>query len=551
MQAKRKYLPILLAVLMAMATVAACSGGGGGGQGQTWFNLPSLSVAFDANGNASVYGIGLGPLLTPDQLQMLQALGQKVELRIGYNGVHVYVNGEDQIYLAWDDESVANLLAVAAGIPGGDAIAEGLPWLRRIGLGAAITLPAADGAALDLPRWRGETAISAEPSAQPGDPLVLGVSFDESGSGSIGSIPGSALAALTGGANPLQLDAALLGQLRSLGIGNIQVATTPSGIALTVDGKRMPGIAYDAAYLGRLKNLLPAVLAGDQPTQNLLGGVLTQLPSLNLAVTADLTGEPTELQLPDLPVEVEEDGGLQLLGLELPGVTLPAETLQPLRDAGIGQLALDLSTESIDIAVDGQTLPRIRFGPNGLNILAGIASTQAGLPAPLLDALTGSLLQDGLSTRIALSGAAEDVAVPGEPSFAPAELGEMAAPVIHLSATIRDGQIVSAAGLSADQLAGLGVDLPLLPEAVTKIFADLNASTVEIVNSGNTLSLLVDGTELVVLDHDAASLSAALVLAKPYLAGTPLESPALQEFLTSQILPMMPALDLAVRVTIE
>ena len=309
MQAKRKYLPILLAVLMAMATVAACSGGGGG-QGQTWFNLPSLSVAFDANGNASVYGIGLGPLLTPDQLQMLQALGQKVELRIGYNGVHVYVNGEDQIYLAWDDESVANLLAIVGAIPGGDTAAEGLPWLRRIGLGAAITLPAADGAALDLPRWRGETAISAEPSAQPGDPLVLGVSFDESGSGSIGSIPGSALAALTGGANPLQLDPALLGQLRSLGIGNIQIATTPSGIALTVDGKRMPGIAYDAAYLGRLQNLLPAVLAGDQATQNLLGGVLTQLPNLNLAVTADLTGKPTELQLPDLPVSVGEDGSL-------------------------------------------------------------------------------------------------------------------------------------------------------------------------------------------------------------------------------------------------
>jgi len=550
MQAKRKFLPILLVIIVTMLGMAACSGGGGG-QGKTMFNLPSTPINVDANGSASIYGIGLGQVLTPDLVKQLQALGQKVELRIGYNGIHVYVNGEDQTYLAWDDESVANLLAIVGAIPGGDAVAEGLPWLRRIGLGAAITLPAADGAALDLPRWRGETAISAEPSAQPGDPLVLGVSFDESGSGSIGSIPGSALAALTGGTNPLQLDAALLGQLRSLGIGNIQIATTPSGIALTVDGKRMPGIAYDAAYLGRLQNLLPAVLSGDQATQNLLGGVLTQLPSLNLAVTADLTGEPTELQLPDLPVAVGEDGSLQLLGLALPGVTLPAETLQPLRDAGVGQLALDLSTESIDIAVDGQTLPRIRFGPNGLNILAGIASTQAGLPAPLLDALTGSLLQEGLSTRIALSGAAEDAVALSEPSFAPAELGGMAAPVIRLSASIRDGQIVSAAGLSADQLAGLGVELPVLPDAVTKIFADLNASTVEIVNSGNTLSLLTDGTELLSLDHDAASLSAALALAKPYLAGTPLESPALQEFLTGQILPMMPALDLAVRVTIE
>ena len=45
---------------------------------------------------------------------MLQALGQKVELRAGFNGIHVYVNGEDQAYLAWDNESASNLESLLA-----------------------------------------------------------------------------------------------------------------------------------------------------------------------------------------------------------------------------------------------------------------------------------------------------------------------------------------------------------------------------------------------------------------------------------------------------
>ncbi|MCB0048139.1 MAG: hypothetical protein KDE24_01145, partial [Caldilinea sp.] len=145
MQAKRKFLPILLVIIVTVLVVAACSGGGGG-QGKTMFNLPSTPVNVDANGAASIYGIGLGQLLTPDQVQQLQALGQKVELRVGHNGIHVYVNGEDQAYLAWDDESAGNLQELLAGVPGAETAAQALPWLRRVGLGASINVPAASGA---------------------------------------------------------------------------------------------------------------------------------------------------------------------------------------------------------------------------------------------------------------------------------------------------------------------------------------------------------------------------------------------------------------------
>ena len=107
MQAIRKFLPILLVVVVVLFVVAACSGSGAG-QDKTWFNLPSTAINVDASGAASVYGIGLGQMLTPDQVALLQALGHKVELRAGFNGVHVYINGEDQAYLAWDNETAAN-----------------------------------------------------------------------------------------------------------------------------------------------------------------------------------------------------------------------------------------------------------------------------------------------------------------------------------------------------------------------------------------------------------------------------------------------------------
>ncbi|MCB0133664.1 MAG: hypothetical protein KDD75_00960, partial [Caldilineaceae bacterium] len=377
MQAKRKFLPILLVIIVTVLVVAACSGGGGG-QGKTMFNLPSTPVNVDANGAASIYGIGLGQLLTPDQVQQLQALGQKVELRVGHNGIHVYVNGEDQAYLAWDDESAGNLQELLAGVPGAETAAQALPWLRRVGLGASINVPAASGAALDIPRWRGETAISPQQPETTKDPLALGVSFDESGSGSLGAIPGSVIASLTGGANPLQLDPATLAQLKGLGINALAVQTTPAGIELTVNGKKMPGIAYDSAYLARTLNLLPAVAGGAVP-DDLLQMAAEQLPGLNVALNVDLTGQPTDFKLSELPVKIGDSGNLEVMGIAIPGVSLPADTLQQLRDLGVSQLAVNASTEALNLAVDGKALPSIRFAPGGLATIAGIAGAQSGI----------------------------------------------------------------------------------------------------------------------------------------------------------------------------
>jgi hypothetical protein len=289
----------------------------------------------------------------------------------------------------------------------------------------------------------------------------------------------------------------------------------------------------------------------DEVTSNLISGVVEQLPSMNLGLNVDLTGAPVEFKLPDLPIKIGEGGSLELLGLAVPGLALPAETLQPLRDLGVEQLALSASTEEINIAVDGQALPRIRFGPDGLNTLLGAVGPQTGLPAPVLTTLTDALLRDGINTRIALAGELTDVAAPGEPTFAPADLGDLTAPSIRLNATVQNGQIVAIGGLPADALAALGVELPALPPDVMKILSDLGADTVQIINTPNNLSIQINGTELLSIDYDSASLAAALKLAGPYLAGTPLEDPAVMKLVQEVILPIAPAADLQVVLTIE
>lgn len=550
MQAKRTFLPILLVVVFVVFVIAACSAGAGG-QDKTWFNLPSVPVDIDANGAASVYGIGVAQL-PPEQVQLIQSLGQKVELRAGANGIHVYIDGQDQPYIAWDSESAANLEKLLANAPTTAPAAPVIPWLRRIGLGAAVSVPPASGSAKDIPAWRGETAVAPQTPANQMQALSLGVSFDESGAGSIGGIPGNLLAPLTGGANPLQLDPGLLAQLKGFGIENLGIQTTPSGLAINVNGAPMPGLAYDGTYLERLAGLLPSLPGIDAATAGLVSSITGQLPAMNLGLNVDLSGQPVDLKLSDLPVKLGDDGSLQVMGLAIPGVTLPMETLQPLRDLGVSQLALNASTEAINIAVDGKTLPRIRFAPDSMATVAGIVGSQTGLPPALLDAGLNTLLKDGgITTRIALSGEVDQSAAPAEATYAPAELGDMAAPVIRAKIGVKGGQIVSIGNLSAEQLAQLGVTLPALPPNVMQILSDLNAKTVDIVNTPNNLSIQVNGAELMSIDYDAASLATALELAKPYLAGTPLEDPAVMQLIVEQILPIAPAADVTVQITVE
>ena len=49
---------------------------------------------------------------------MLQSANiQQLEVRIGYNGIHLYLNGLDMPYLSWDADSVTTLQGVLVSLP--------------------------------------------------------------------------------------------------------------------------------------------------------------------------------------------------------------------------------------------------------------------------------------------------------------------------------------------------------------------------------------------------------------------------------------------------
>ncbi|MCB0104806.1 MAG: hypothetical protein KDE53_02835, partial [Caldilineaceae bacterium] len=68
----------------------------------------------------------------------------------------------------------------------------------------------------------------------------------------------------------------------------------------------------------------------------------------------------------------------------------------------------------------------------------------------------------------------------------------------------------------------------------------------ELATDAGKLNLLLDGETALTVNYDQPSLTAALDLAGPFLAGTPLENPAVRTLVQEQILPLVPAADLDV-----
>ena len=262
MQARRKLLPILLVILalfVAAMAVAACGGSGEvDSRGQTWMNFPSVPVNVDANGAANIYGLGIGQVLPPEQVAMLQSMGdaQRLEARVGFEGVAVYKNGEDALNVLWNDESQTNLQELLRQMPGAAMAADYLPMLRDVGVGVAVNLPPTQGApALAVPKWTGPTAFEPSTPANTTPPIEIGfLSFDPSGEALIAGIPASALGI------PLQLDAGTMAMLQQLGIGDVTVDTQTDGMHLMLNGKPLPVIAYNDSSLATLQSMLTPLL---------------------------------------------------------------------------------------------------------------------------------------------------------------------------------------------------------------------------------------------------------------------------------------------------
>ncbi|MBK8049614.1 MAG: hypothetical protein IPK16_22395 [Anaerolineales bacterium] len=474
-----------------------------------------------------------------------------MQVRIGANSLAIYANGQQLPSVSWDKDSLANVKMLAGAVP---ALA-GLDLGQLTSVGSGFTLniePAAGKAKLNIPKWTGETTFATEQPAADAKPLVLDfLAIDDSGKIATSGLDLDALAPLLGGA-ALAVPPDLLATLKSLGAEDLSIKTTPNGITLSLDGKPLPSLSYDSAALAALSPLLGPLsgMAGDQLA--MVQDQLTKLPGLDATIDVNLTGQPKGGELPQLDVKLTDTGGVNLLGLDIPGVTLPADTIKQLEDAGIQNLALNVKGDSILANINGQALPKINLSPEGMKVLVGLASgAAAGLPAGAIEAALGSIKGDGLKLTLALPGTPGEVATPTEPTLTPPDLGDLSAPTFKLEAVVKDGQITSVGGLSADQLKALGVELPALPPNINDILKSLNASSLDIVTEANVLKILVNGAEAMNMQYDAASLAALWNLAKPNLAGSPVADPALQKLIEEQILPLLPGSNIAVKITVE
>ncbi len=559
MQARAKIAIAFVVVIIAIVVLVVI---GRGTTGRTWFNLPSINVNVQADGSARVFGYNLGPILPASLVQQLQAANvQKLDVRIGNNGVHIAANGAELPYLKWNDASVAQvqeILPRLPQVPNGQMIANALPWLRTIGLGAAINLPPASGAAaLDIPRWQGETDVTAEtPESLAIGPLTIGsLTFDPQGNMLLEGVPAANLEPLLGMSLPA-LDANTLGLLNTLGAENVQVAVHPNGIDLSLNGNPLPSIAYDTARLNQVSALLPAFVQ-DPALVETINQVVPLLPATQATVAVSFTGEQAvETELADVSIAIEPDGSVRTLGFPVgPAGTVPVETVQQLQSAGVQRLDVSLQEQGLFLAANGQPLPNITWTGDSLATVAGIAGPMVGTDAEGILSLVEVATNVGPNVSLTVPPAegAEAVEVAEEPNFAlqPVEASPTA-PMMRVTASVdANGNLTMLGGLSAEEFSQLGIALPALPADLVATLQSTGAREIQLATDPGVLNVRLDGADALMVNYDEASLLAALAIATPLAGDSPLGDPSVNQLVREQIIPQVPAANVDVVLALQ
>jgi hypothetical protein len=546
MQARPKIVKILVVALLVSLILAAC---GGGSTGKTWFNLPSARVRIQPDGAMRVYGFNVGYFPQPALIQQLQAANiQQLEVRIGYNGIHVYANGQDLPYVKWDEASVNTLrdiLPRLPNVPNADTIASALPWLRTIGLGVLLDLPLAQGQSkLDIPRWRGETQITTDAAAEPTlGPITIGsLAFDPQGQAIIEGVPASTLEQALGMALPLALDANTLGILQGLGAEAVNVRVHGNGIDLSLNDRPLPGIAWDQPRLNTLLTNVPAFVA-DPALVDTLNQVVPLLNGADVTLAVSFTGEQAaETVLSPIEVNISENGDLSVLGIPVAPGAVPADALASLQAANVQQLALSVQPTGISVAANGQTLPTITWTEESLPVLAQVIGPMAGGEDLINTVLPVALgLGPNVKINVPPAAGAEAVEIPAEITYEiqPVEAVEDA-PVIALDLAIDSaGNIVRLGGFTAEEFAQLGIALPALPVESLAALRTAGVQQVTIDTEPGVLNLLLDGANALAVNYDEPSILTTLDIAAPFLGDSPINEPVVNQLLREQIIPMV------------
>ena len=508
----RKFIVILAFILV----LGACNGGGEGGS--TWFNLPSVPIRVDANGNGTVLGFSMGAILQQPMLDQFSVAGVDVlEVRIGYHGVFLHADGEPLPYLKWSDESAELVGEVLANVAGAEAGASALPWLRRVGLGAIIILPTAGQ---NIPYWQGEELVSSESASETtiGPLQFASLAFDAEGQASFEGIPLSEIEQSLGASLGVALPPMALQILNAVGVEQFSLATQPNGIDLALDNTDLPGLAYDSE---RLDNLMPIVSAFvDTSMSGLIGEVLPKLQGADLDIIVSFTGEPAaDTMLPTIPVSIGEDGSLGAFGIPLGlGSIVPADVLGILSATNAQKLDLSIQSGGLYLALNQESLPSILWTDASLDTIGDVAVDLLGVSPGMVDVgltvVRGLLAKTNIGLSLDLPAQdgmtfSEEFDV-GAPNFAAAPEG--VEPALKIGAAIdSDGFVTSALGISLADLMGL---LPpvSLPPTVMNIVGGVGSDMLQLTTSAGGIDLVVDSGSLLTIQYDEAALNRLLVV---------------------------------------
>ena len=558
MQARPKIVKILVVALIVSLILAAC---GGGSTGKTWFNLPSAKVHIQPDGSMRVWGLNVGFFPQPALIQQMQAANiQQLEIRIGYNGIHAYANGEDLPYVKWDEASVQTLQEVLPqlpNIPNANTIANALPWLRTIGVGVLLDLPLAEGAAeLDVPRWNGETTITATtPTTSTIGPITIGsLTFDPQGQAYIEGVPVTTLEQALGTAIPLALDANTLAILQGLGAQDVQVHVQPNGIDLSLNERSLPGIAWDTQRLNSLQTYVPAFVA-DPALVGTLNQVLPLLNSTDATLAVSFTGEQTtETVIPPIEVTLSPEGDVNLFGFPVAAGAVPAETIASLQAANVQQLAVSVQPTGIYAAANGQTLPTVTWTEESLATITDLIGPMVG-GADLINTLLPVVMGLGpnVKVNVPVAEGATPLELPEEVTYTiqPVEANP-AAPIVRVDLGVDSaGNLTSVSGFTAEELSTLGIALPAVPPDSLAVLRTAGVQQLLLVTEPGILHVQLDGNEALAVNYDEPSLMTTLDIATPFLGDSPIMQPPLDGLVREQVVPLILTANLDVGVDLQ
>ncbi len=546
MQARPKIVKILVVALLVSLVLAAC---GGGSTGKTWFNLPSAKVRIQPDGAMRVWGLNVGYFPQPALIQQFQGANiQQLEVRIGYNGIHVYANGEDLPYVRWDESSVQTLqeiLPQLPGVPNADTIASALPWLRTIGLGVLLEIPLSNGnGRLDIPRWRGETEITTATPAEPTlGPIVIGsLAFDPQGQAIIEGVPVSTLEQALGMSLPLALDANMLALLQGLGAQQVQVKVQPNGIDLSLNDRPLPSIAWDEPRLNTLLANIPAFVA-DPALVGTLNQAVPLLNGADVTVAVSFTGEQAaDTTLTPIELTIAENGDLSLLGIPLAPGAVPADAIANLQAANVQQLAVSVQPTGLYVAANGQTLPTITWTEESLAVLTQVIGPMAGGVDLLNTVLPVALgLGPNVKVNVPLASGATVLEIPAEVDFAIQPVAAVDdSPAININLAVdAAGNLVTLGGFTAEEFAELGITLPTLPVDSLAALRTAGVQELQLNTEPGVLHVRFDGSEALAVNYDDASIMTTLDIATPFLGDSPITTPLVNQLLREQIVPLI------------